>query len=101
MPSVLEEKSLPSHLRYAYLDVVSILWVIISSFNSHTKENKLLRVLRAHKEAVSWSLANTKGNRPSMCMHRILLEDESKPTIKAQKRLNPTMKEVVRNEVLK
>ena len=36
-----------------------------------------------------------------MCMHRILLEEESKATTKAQKRLNKTMTEVVRKEVLK
>ena len=34
-------------------------------------------------------------------MHRILLEDVYKPSMEAQKRLNPTMKEVVRKEVLK
>ena len=36
-----------------------------------------------------------------MCMHRILLEDGNKPSVEAQRRLNPTMKEVVRKEVLK
>ena len=36
-----------------------------------------------------------------MCMHRILLEDGHKPLVEAQRRLNPTMKEVVRKEVLK
>ena len=34
-------------------------------------------------------------------MHRILLEDGHKPSVEAQRRLNPTMKEVVRKEVLK
>ena len=34
-------------------------------------------------------------------MHKILLEDEVKPTIEHQRRLNSTMKEVVRKEVLK
>ena len=34
-------------------------------------------------------------------MHRILLEDTYKPSVEAQRRLNPTMKEVVRKEVLK
>ena len=34
-------------------------------------------------------------------MHWILLEDGHKPSVEAQSRLNPTMKEVVRNEVLK
>ena len=34
-------------------------------------------------------------------MHHILLEDGYKPLVEAQRRLNPTMKEVVRKEVLK
>ena len=34
-------------------------------------------------------------------MHRIFLEDGHKPLVEAQRRLNPTMKEVVRKEVLK
>ena len=34
-------------------------------------------------------------------MHRILLEDGHKPSVEAQRRLNPTMKEVVLKEVLK
>ena len=34
-----------------------------------------------------------------MCMHRILLEDHAKPSIEGQRRLNPTLKEVVRKEV--
>ena len=33
--------------------------------------------------------------------HRIPLEDGHKPLVEAQRRLNPTMKEVVRKEVLK
>ena len=36
-----------------------------------------------------------------MCMYRILLEDGHKPSVEAQRRLSPTMKEVVRKEVLK
>ena len=65
------------------------------------EEEKLLRVLRDHKQALGWSLADLKRIRPSMCMHRILLEDSHKPSVEAQRRLNPTMKEVVRKEVLK
>ena len=65
------------------------------------KEEKLLKVLKEHKEAIRWSLADIKGIRPSMCMHGILLEEDSKPIIDAQIRLNPSMKEVVQKEVLK
>ena len=65
------------------------------------EEEKILRVLRDHKNAIAWSLADLKGIRPSMCMHWILLEDGHKPSVEAQRRLNLTMKEVVRKEVLK
>ena len=65
------------------------------------EEEKLLRVLRDHKNVIGWSLADLKGIRPSMYMHQILLEDGHKPSVEAQMRLNPTMKEVVRKEVLK
>ena len=75
--------------------------MIISASLTAAKEDKLLRVLRDHKDALGWSLADLKGIRPSMCMHRILLEDGHKPSMEAQRRLNPTMKEVVRKEVLK
>ena len=36
-----------------------------------------------------------------MCMHRILMEDDHKPSIEAQRRLNPNLKEVVKKEIIK
>ena len=100
-PPKMEQKPLPIHLRYAYLGDASTLPMIISASLTAAEEDKLLRVLWDHKDALSWSLADLKGIHPSMCMHRILLEDGHKPLVEAQRRLNPTMKEVVRKEVLK
>ena len=82
-PPILEEKQLPTHLKYAYLGEASTLPVIVSSSLSNMEEEKLLKVLKEHKEAIGWSLANIKGIIPSMCMHRILLEEISKPTVDA------------------
>ena len=42
-----------------------------------------------------------KGISPSVCMHKILLNDKAKTSIEHQMRLNPVMKEVVRKELLK
>ena len=100
-PPQLKQKPLPSNLRYAYLGESSTLPVIISASLTVVEEEKLLRVLQDHKNAIRWSLADLKGIRPSMCMHQILLEDGHKPSVEARRRLNPTMKEVVRKEVLK
>ena len=98
---VLELQPLPEHLQYAYLGEASTYPVIVSAKLTKTEEEKLLRVLRKHKAALGWVLADIKGISPSICMHKILLEDEVKPTVEHQRRLNPTMKEVVRKEVLK
>ena len=70
--------------------------MIISASLTELEEEKLLRVLRDHRNALGWSLADLKGIHPSMCMHRILLKEGYKPSVEAQRRLNPTMKEVVR-----
>ena len=82
-PPKMEQKPLPSHLKYAYLGVASTFPVIISASLTEPEEEKLLRVLRDHRNALGWSLADLKGIRPSMCMHRILLEERYKPSVEA------------------
>ncbi|KAL5579942.1 hypothetical protein UlMin_012384 [Ulmus minor] len=100
-PPTLELKPLPPHLRYAYLGEVSTLPVIISAQLTETQEGQLLKVLRKFKRAIGWTLADIKGISPSFCMHKILLEDSSKSSIEAQRRLNLIMKEVVKKEIIK
>ncbi|KAL8092004.1 hypothetical protein AgCh_034328 [Apium graveolens] len=97
----LELKPLPEHLRYAFLGDASTLPVIIASDLSGSEEDKLLRILREFKSAIGWTIAHIKGISPSYCMHKIMLEEGSKPTVEQQRRLNPIMKEVVKKEILK
>ncbi|KAL4272518.1 hypothetical protein GQ457_13G017520 [Hibiscus cannabinus] len=65
------------------------------------QEEKLIATLRKHKEALGWTIADIKGISPTICMHKILLDDDHKPTVDAQRRLNQAMKDVVRKEILK
>ena len=60
-----------------------------------------MEILRKYKEAIAWSIEDLKGISPSICMHKILLEENAKTSIKHQRRLNQMMKEVVKKEVLK
>ena len=94
-------KELPSHLKYAYLELPKNKPVIISARLSDAEEQRLLEILRKHKESIAWSIEDLKGINPSICMHKILLEENGRPTVEHQRRLNPVMKEVVRKEVLK
>ena len=94
-------KELPSHLKYEFLKPEKRKPVIISAALTEAKEQKLLAILRKYKEAITWSIEDLKGISPSICMHKILLEDNAKTSIEHQRRLKPVMKEVVRKEVLK
>ncbi|CAN6718954.1 unnamed protein product [Malus baccata var. baccata] len=100
-PPTLELKRLPSHLKYVFLGEDQTLPVIISSSLAAQEEDKLIRVLKEHKSAIGWTLADIKGISPTTCMHRILLEEGAKPSREAQRRLNPPMLEVVKKEVIK
>ena len=100
-PPKLELKPLPSHLKYAFLGVEETFPVIISSALESDQENELLEILRTHKTAIGWKIADIKGSIPLICTHRIHLEEDVKPSRQPQRRLNPIMKEVVKKEVLK
>jgi len=99
--SKVEMKVLPSHLKYVFLEEDGTKPAIISSSLSKIEEEKLIEVLKHNKEAIGCKLSDLKGMSPSYCMHKVLMEHNFKPVAQPQRRLNPTMKEVVRKEVVK
>ena len=94
-------KELPSHLKYPFLKPEKEKPMIISAALTENEEHKLLKILRKYKEAIAWSMEDLNGISPSICMHKIMLEDNAKTSIEHQRKLNPIMKDVVRKEVLK
>ncbi|RDX86591.1 hypothetical protein CR513_32056, partial [Mucuna pruriens] len=100
-PPSMKLNPLPSHLKYAYLDIEQQLPVIIASNLHQEQEDKLLRVLRQHKKAIGWKLSDLPGINPSICMHRLLIEEEARPIRQQQRRMNPTILDVVKKEVTK
>ena len=40
-----------------------------------------MKILRKHQEAISWSVEDLKGISPSVCMHKILMEENAKTSI--------------------
>ena len=75
--------------------------MIISTALIEYEEHKLLKILRKYREEIAWSIEDLKGISPSICMHKIFLEDNAKTSIEHQRRLNQVIKDVVRKEVLK
>ena len=98
---VFELKPLPNTLKYADLDGKKIYPVIISANLSEHEEERLLKTLKKHYAAIGYTLDDLKGISPTLCQHKINLEEDAKPVIDHQRWLNPKMKEVVRKEILK
>jgi hypothetical protein len=79
-PSKLELKPMPDKLKYAFLGANDTLPVIIASDLQKDQEDNLLEVLKEHKEAIGWTVADLKGIDPSICMHWIHLEEGARPS---------------------
>ena len=60
-----------------------------------------MQILKLCKEAIGLHISDLKGISPSYCMHNINLEAYYKPVRQPQRRLNPIMKEEVRQDVIK
>ncbi|GJR99749.1 reverse transcriptase domain-containing protein [Tanacetum coccineum] len=100
-PPKLELKDLPSHLEYAFLEGNDKLPVIIAKNLKEDEKVQLLKVLKSHKRAIAWKISDIKGIDPQFCTHKILMEDDSKPAIQHQRRVNPKIHEVIKKEVIK
>ncbi|GJU86642.1 reverse transcriptase domain-containing protein [Tanacetum coccineum] len=100
-PPELELKDLPSHLEYAFLEGTDKLPVIISKDVKEEEKAVLLKVLKSHKRAIAWKFFDIKGINPSFCTHKILMEDDFKPAVQHQRRVNPKIHEVIKKEVIK
>ena len=99
--TTIELKELPKNLRYEFLDEEMNRPVIISAALNQIETNQLLDTLRKYPSALGYKVSDLKGISPSVCMHRIMLEEDSKPSREHQRRINPIMSDVVKKEVLK
>ncbi|GKD04693.1 reverse transcriptase domain-containing protein [Tanacetum coccineum] len=75
--------------------------IIISSKLSEREKMLLLQVLEKHKRAIAWKMSDIKEISPSYCTQKFLMEDDYKPVIQPQRRLNPKVQDVVKNEIVK
>ncbi|KAK9033264.1 hypothetical protein V6N11_018297 [Hibiscus sabdariffa] len=97
----LELKPLPPHLKYVYLGSNETLPVIISSKLLPDQECSLINLLSQYKKAIGWTMVDLKGISPTICMHKIILEECHSNSVELQRRLNPAIKKVVMKEIIK
>lgn len=94
-------KLLPQDLKYAYLGDAETFLVVISTHLEKDQEAKLIHILKQHRSAIAWNVADIKGINLHLWTHYIYSEENVKPSRQMHHRLNHTMQEVIRAEVLK
>nr|GEV04458.1 reverse transcriptase domain-containing protein [Tanacetum cinerariifolium] len=100
-PPEVELKDLPPHLEYAFLEGDDKLPVIIAKDLSVDEKTALITVLKSHKRAIAWKLSDIKGIDPEFCTHKILMEEDFEPAVQHQRRVNPKIHDVIKQEVIK
>ena len=74
-------KQLPTNLKYVFLDTEEKCPAIINASLQSVQEAKLIQVLKKYKGAIGWAIEDLKGISPTVCMHKILMEDDHKPVV--------------------
>nr|GEY57620.1 DNA-directed DNA polymerase [Tanacetum cinerariifolium] len=100
-PLEVELKDLPPHLEYAFLEGDDKLPVIIAKDLSVKEKDALITVLTSHKRAIAWKLSDIKGIDPGFCTHKILIEEDFESAVQHQRRVNPKIHDVIKQEVIK
>ena len=58
-------------------------------------------MLRETLEAFAWSYKEMKGVDPLVCTHHIYIKEDCKPVRQPQRRMNPALKDIVKEELQK
>nr|GEZ73626.1 reverse transcriptase domain-containing protein [Tanacetum cinerariifolium] len=100
-PPEVELKDLPPHLEYAFLEGDNKLPVIIAKELGDEEKFAMIKVLKSHKRAIAWKLSEIQGINPEFCTHKILMEEDYKPAVQHQRRVNPKIHNIIKKEVEK
>nr|GEW12644.1 reverse transcriptase domain-containing protein [Tanacetum cinerariifolium] len=100
-PPELELKELPSYLEYAFLEVSNKLPVIIAKNLKDIQKESLIKVLKSHKRAIAWKISDIKGIDSIFYTHKIFMEEDYKPPVQSQRRVNPRIHDVIKKEIIK
>nr|GEV66934.1 reverse transcriptase domain-containing protein [Tanacetum cinerariifolium] len=97
-PPEVELKDLPPYLEYAFLEGDDKFPVIIVKDLSVEEKTDLITVLKSHKRAIGWKLSDIKGIDLEFCTHKILIEEDFEPVVQHQRKVNPKIHDVIKQE---
>jgi hypothetical protein len=71
---------------------------INANLDEQQKQN-LIQVLSKYQQAFAWEYSDMKGIDPQLCTHHIYIEKDARPIRQPQRRLNPHLRDIVKEEL--
>ena len=66
-----------------------------------SQEEKLIQLLRKYQKSFAWDYTDMHGIHPETCTHHIYTDSNTKPVRHPQRRMNPMLQDIVREELQK
>ena len=74
------------------------------NINPNLRTDKLVRLitlLKQHKGDFAWEYKNMRGIPSALCTHHIYIKNDSKIVHQPQRRMNPNLRDIVKEEIQK
>ena len=65
------------------------------------QQEELVKILQRHSSAYAWEYTDMKRISPKIFTHHIYMEENCKPIRQPQRRMNPNLREIVKEELQK
>ena len=62
---------------------------------------RLITLMKHHKGYFSWEYIDMKGIPSNLCTHHIYIKSDSRPVCQPQRRMNPNLRDIVKEEIQK
>jgi hypothetical protein len=73
----------------------------INSSLEPEQKTQVIEMLQRQFDAFAWDYADMKGIHPDTCTHHIYTNDQIRPVRQPQRRMNPALKDIVKEELQK
>ena len=68
---------------------------------SSEEQTRLIQLLKEHKGAFAWEYTDMRGIPSNLCTHHIYIKSDSRPVCQPQRRMNPNLRDIVKEEIQK
>jgi hypothetical protein len=65
------------------------------------QQKKLIQMIQRQSSAFAWDYYDIKGIHPDTCIHHIYTNDQIRPIRQPQRRINPSLQDIVKEELQK